>query len=332
MKALTICPSTLSRGFEGYSPKALKSLFHGKKTSPFLDFATDDSDDEYLIENAQNLSISGVQEKYSAIVENGKIRLAKASEQSTHILKPAPSERISLRKQIPANEHLTMQIARQVYGIETADNGLCFSADNQPVYITKRFDIGENGEKLRQEDFCSIIGRSELIDGANFKYDGSYEDIAIVIKKHVPAWPIAMEKFFKLLIFNYIFANGDAHLKNFSLLYRNNEANLAPAYDLINTSIHVNDADLALTGGLSTKLEKSDSFLKTGHPCQVDFRRFGEVIGLREVRINKIISQFSQFPSEVDRLISDSFLNDDSTKRKYWKIIEERRLRFIRND
>lgn len=160
----------------------------------------------------------------------------------------------------------------------------------------------------------------------------SYEDMAVIIKNHIPAWPIAMEKFFKLLIFNYIFANGDAHFKNFSLLYKNGEAQLAPAYDLINTSVHINDSDFGMTNGLASKLEKSDSYIRTGHPCKVDFQHFGEMIGLQEVRINKIISQFSEFPIEVERLISNSFLNDDSTKRKYLKIIEERKSRFIRSE
>jgi hypothetical protein len=66
------------------------------------------------------------------------IRIAESNERSTYILKPAPwDETIATRKQIPANEHVTMQIARQVYGIVTAENGLCFTKDGQTVYITK---------------------------------------------------------------------------------------------------------------------------------------------------------------------------------------------------
>ena len=207
---------------------------------------------------------------------------------------------------------------------------MCFSSDNQPVYITKRFDIGENGEKYRQEDFCSIVGRSEIVSGSNFKYNGSYEEMAIVIRKYVASWPLAMERFFKLLIFNYIFANGDAHLKNFSLLYKAGEVQLAPAYDLINTAVHVNDGDFGMDGGLSPRLERSDSYYATGHPCQIDFQRFGKLIGLHDTCIDNILKQFLSFPDEVERLIFDSFLNDDSTKRKYLKIIEERRMRFVR--
>jgi serine/threonine-protein kinase HipA len=51
---------------------------------------------------------------------------------------------------MPANEHLTMQIARQVYGIETAENALIFFKDGAPAYITKRFDVKEDGNYLKK--------------------------------------------------------------------------------------------------------------------------------------------------------------------------------------
>lgn len=77
------------------------------------------------------ISVSGVQEKFPAIIDNGKIRIAPDGERPTHILKPAPWDKtLRDRKQIPANEHLTMQIASQVYGIQTASNGINASADS----------------------------------------------------------------------------------------------------------------------------------------------------------------------------------------------------------
>lgn len=331
MRTLHACPSMLKPSFEAYSPKAIQLLFGGKKVSPWLDFCVEDELQTIPFQqNMQNLSISGAQEKLAAVIENGHIRLARMDEQSTHILKPAPMDRISLRKQIPMNEHLTMQIAAQVYGINTAANGLCFSSDGQPVYITRRFDVREDGSKLAQEDFCSLIGRTESTDGSEFKYVGAYEDIANAIRQHIPAWMPAMERFFQLVVFNYIYANGDAHLKNFSILYLNNEPMLAPAYDLINTFVHIQGTDLGLQDGLSRTLMKSDSFDRTGHPCQDDFRRFGLQIGLLPARVNRIIESFKQFPPLVYQLIEQSYLTDDSTKRKYARLIEERRRRFVR--
>lgn len=48
---------------------------------------------------------------------------------------------------MPANEHLTMQIARQVYGLETAENALIFLRDGKPAYLTKRLGVREDGSK-----------------------------------------------------------------------------------------------------------------------------------------------------------------------------------------
>ena len=61
---------------------------------------------------------------------------------------------------MPANEHLTMQIARQVYGQNTAENALIFFKNGSPAYITKRFDVDIEGSKLAQEDFASLAGRT----------------------------------------------------------------------------------------------------------------------------------------------------------------------------
>lgn len=332
-RILSVCPSTLAEGYTTYSKPALKSLFQGTAVSHLLDFVWEHDDDaDMLAENYRNLSISGAQEKLSALADNGVIRLTQAGEQGTHILKPSPREQFLYRKQIPANEHLTMQIANQVYGIQTAANGLALSKDGQWIYITKRFDILPDGTKLQQEDFCSLVGRTEETDGNDFKYEGSYEDIAICIQKYVSAWPIAMEQFFRLVVFNYIYGNGDAHLKNFSLLQHGNEFFLAPAYDLINTHIHVEGADFAMNGGLSPQLKRSDTYDRTLHPCRADFLEFARLIGMNDRRTNRILDSFMELPPAVDSLIAHSFLFDDKTKRLYRRIITERTSWFIRKD
>ena len=85
-----------------------------------------------------------------------------------------------------------MQIASQVYGIKTAENGLCFTDDGQVVYITRRFDIDASGSKMQMEDFASLSGKNEQTGGSFFKYDGCYEEIAIDLKRHVASWVIDM--------------------------------------------------------------------------------------------------------------------------------------------
>ena len=325
------CPSCLDEGFTTYSPKAARTLFDGRKVSPYLDFEFDGVRDKQLIIDAMHrISVSGVQEKFPAVIEKGSIRIARDNEQSTYILKPAPwDETLLERKQIPANEHLTMQIASQVYGIKTAANGLCFTPKGRIVYITRRFDILPDGTKMLMEDFASVIGRNEQEDGKDFKYSGCYEDIAIAIRKNVSAWMVDMERFFELVVFNYIYANGDDHLKNFSLILQGEDYRLAPAYDLINTNLHVQGDDLGLDGGLSPNIEKSDVYIQTGHPCRRDFERFGERIGLVTSRVDRILNTYMHLPESAVALIEQSYLNK-TMKRYYLRIVKERMARFVR--
>ncbi|MCI1640806.1 MAG: HipA domain-containing protein [Bacteroidales bacterium] len=325
------CPSTLAEGFSTYSPKAIKVLFDGKKVSHILDFNIDEFGNTSEIADAiHRISVSGVQEKFPAVIEKGKIRISQDQERSTYILKPAPwDQTLQTRKQIPANEHLTMQIAFQVYGINTAANGLCFTQNNQPVYITRRFDILSDGTKVAMEDFAAAVGRNEQTDGSHFKYSGCYEDIAISIRKNISAWMVDMERFFELVLFNYIYANGDDHLKNFSLIRQGQDYRLAPAYDLMNTSLHLNGDDLGLDGGLSPNIGKSDVLENTGHPCRLDFERFGEQIGIVKIRLDRILDKYMKLPDQAKALVEHSFL-DDKMKRKYLRIVNERISRFIR--
>lgn len=331
MKEMTCCPSTLAEGFNTYSPVALKRLFDGKKVSHIMDFCYDEQQYEAITDNATRISVSGVQEKLSAIQENGKIRLVRNGEQGRYILKPAPDNKaLRDRKQLPANEHLTMQIARQVYHIPVAENGMIFFADGAPAYITKRFDVDKDGKKIPQEDFASLIGKTSDTNGKDFKYMGSYKDIALAIKRYVPAWPVEMSRFFTLVVFNYAFSNGDAHLKNFSLqMSAYGDYLLSPAYDLLNTSLHTNDDDFALESGLSETLVKSDIYERKGHPCCTDFLRFGEEIGLRSKMTEKLLAPFLIEQPEVIRLVSNSFL-EEKQKRMYMGSYRERLSRLQR--
>lgn len=325
------CPSSLTEGFDTYSPKAAKSLFGKTKVNPILGFDIDEFRNVGEIADAMHrISVSGVQEKFPAVINDDVITIAGDKDRSTHILKPAPWDKtLRDRKQIPANEHLTMQIASQVYGIQTAANGLCFTPKGQPVYITRRFDILPDGSKLPMEDFASLIGKNEQTTGTQFKYNGCYEDIAKAIRANVAAWMVDMERFFELVVFNYIYANGDAHLKNFSLILDGQDYRLAPTYDLLNTSLHVNGDDFGLDRGLSPEIEKSDEYDRTGHPCRLDFERFGAKIGLVKKRMDRILDKYIVLPQEAKQLIDKSFLSE-KMKRNYVRIVNERMSRFVR--
>ena len=311
--------------------KKQRPLFDSRTVSLQLDFNLDDlRRSGEAVKAMQRISVSGVQEKFPAIVENGKIRLAGEDEQSTYIMKPAPwNEMLYDRKYIPVNEHLTMQIASQVYHMEVAGHGLCYTSKREPIYITRRFDIASDGARYTMEDLAALIGRSEAEGGSLFKYHGSYEDIAMCIRRFIPAWMVEMERFFELVVFNYIYANGDAHLKNFSLIHYGNDYQLAPAYDLLNTALHVRDDDFALDGGLSPNLERSEAYCRTGHPCRNDFARFGRMIYLHDTRVGRILDKYMTLPGMTKQLVEQSGLTQ-KLQRNYLRIVKERMQRFCR--
>ena len=333
MKTINVCPGTLASGFHTYSPLCLRKVFGGKKVSHLMDFSIDDDADGDIFASINKISISGVQEKMSAIIRKGKITITPEGESGRYIIKPIPDyKNLRFRHNIPANEHLTMQIASQVYKINTAANALAFFADGNPVYITKRFDYKADGTKIKQDDFASIAGKTEKNSGKDFKYSGSYEEIARLLKQNVAAWQVEMEKFFTLVVFNYLFSNGDAHLKNFSLQETDSgDYLLTPAYDLMNTSIHVNDGDFALQDGLIPDSVYSEVYSRTLHPCKDDFVTFGTRIGVLPKKISSIIEIFATEQPKVYELIENSFL-EEKVKRMYKQSYQERLHRFQRSD
>lgn len=330
---LSCCPSTLKEGFDTFSPLALRRLFGGKSINHILPFTLEYS--AKITSEVQRVSISGVQEKVSLLLERNELKPVKENEHGQYILKPIPNSRFKAVNEIPANEHLTMQIAKQVYKIETAENSLIFFPDSSPAYLTKRFDYQQNNEKLMLEDFATLSGKSKLKGGSTLKYEGSYEDMANLIKKSVVAYPVEIEKFFRLLIFNYLFSNGDAHLKNFSLIETlNGDMVLSPAYDLLCTRLHVYDSDMATSDGLFSDDFETESFEANAFYAYDDFLAFAIKIGINQKRAEKILQFFQQDYSQMHQLIKRSFLSEESKilyNNLYFDKLKRLRYSFLKN-
>ena len=132
-----------------------------------------------------------------------------------------------------------------------------------------------------------------------------------LIKQYVGASAPQIERLFSLILFNYLFSNGDAHLKNFSLLEtESKDFILSPAYDLLCTSIHVDDSDLGLKNGLYEKDIEHPSYSKYGFYAYDDFYDFGLKMGMRPIRIKSLLALYKSKKEEVIYLINMSFLND----------------------
>ena len=207
---------------------------------------------------------------------------------------------------------------------------MIFFKNGSPAYITKRFDVKDDGTKWGKEDFASLAGKTKDNAGTNYKYENSYEEGGMLIQKYVSAWRIEIEKYFSLVLFNFLFSNGDAHLKNFSLLESSKgDYLLSPAYDLVNTKFHVDDSDFALDKGLFADDFKSEQYKKNGHPHKSDFEVFGKRIGVAENRIEKLMIPYLEKQPLMEKLINRSFLTD-ANKRGYLMMYQTKKNYLLR--
>jgi len=313
------CPGTLAEGFDSYSRTALKRVFKGKKVHHILPYDSPTSNpesDELFEDNRKNISISGVQEKFSVLLDKNKLRLINEGEQGTYILKPIPGAG-KKPDQMPANEHLTMQIARQIYGIETAENALIFFKDGKPAYITKRFDVKDDGTKLAQEDFASLAQRTPQTHGEHYKYLGNYLEIFELMQKYLPTYKVEAPKLFKILVFNFLFSNGDAHFKNFSILETPyGDFRLSPAYDFLNSRIHIEDKIFALDDGL---LPRNLAQGKIG----LQFAKLADMAEITKKTLNDIMVLMFSKSDLVEKMVAASFLNE-TTKKNYLQSYQAR--------
>ncbi len=322
---LLFCPSTLTEGNTSYSRSAVQRLFSNHKVAHVLPYDSPSSSELMagsFLENRTSISIAGAQEKYSLVLEKNKLRLAQAGESGQYLLKPIPTLGRN-RHWMPANEHVTMQIARQVFQIETAENGIIFFQNGEMAYLTKRFDRTESGQKLAKEDFAVLAGRTPQSHGINYKYEGSYLELFQIMQQYVPAYAVEASKLFKLILFNYLFSNGDAHLKNFSLMETSDgDFVLSPAYDLLNTEMHQAEIDFALQGGLYPKSQYQGKILN-------QFQQLGKLAQIPDKMVERLLAQMLTNTEEVERLIRNSFL-DDGAKKNYYQAYQGRlkRLKF----
>src|SRR5262249_33287440 len=131
------------------------------------------------------------------------------------------------------------------------------------------------------EDFASLLAKTPEKEGNDFKYNASYLDIAKQIHHYAAAAPVVLLEFFRIIVFNYLISNWDAHLKNFSLMEtEQGDYVLSPAYDLLCTALHLNDSPLALHDGLYEGDHNEQTYLNFGTYTRASFLVFAEMAGI----------------------------------------------------
>lgn len=271
-------------------------------------------------------SISGVQDKVQLRRVRGGFVLAESG--GDYILKPVPRNTpAELAADVPANEALTMDIARDVFRIKTADHELVEMKDGELAYLTRRFDR-RGGLPILQEDFCQLSGRTPETHGENYKYDSSYEELADLMRRFCPAAAVENPKVFFLILFNYVFANGDAHLKNFSL-YQSTQGDyiLTPAYDLLDTAVHFPHEPSATALDFFANGRLTPAYELLGFHSSADFIELGKAFGVPEDEVRADLALFSARQAIVERMVSASRLSPEAQSRYLAKFAD--RLRAI---
>jgi serine/threonine-protein kinase HipA len=254
----------------------------------------------------KKISISGMQPKYSLDDE-----LQLTEKNGKYILKPIYGNDFDFSTEMPANEHITMQIAKQVFNFDTAENTLVYFANGTPAYLTKRFDVLPGGEKIRVEDFAQLAGLSGEGKSSNYKYDFSYQKIAEILRKVVGEqnYQNEAEKLFKIVVFNYLVNNGDAHIKNFSMIFPlEKPPALAPLYDLLNTRLHLPDDGFMALDLFQNGYETS-AFEANGFYTSKDFAEFGEKIGIEDQKISEFFQSIPCKIPMINELLENSILS-----------------------
>lgn len=276
-----------------------------------LDFTLAELDLPQRRATTRRASISGVQDKVQLHRLRGKFILVESG--GDYILKPVPRHSAArLVRDIPANEALTMDIASKIFGIRTAEHELVELADGTFAYLTRRFDF-RNGQKIRQEDFCQLSNRSEETHGENYKYDASYEELAALVRRFCPSHAIENPKVFFLILFNYVFANGDAHLKNFSLYESvSGDYILTPAYDLLNTAIHFPNEPTATGLDFFSDGHFTARYEELGFYSSTDFHELAAFYGVPRDEVKDLLSTFRRKQQRVESAIEDSYLSEEA--------------------
>lgn len=304
-KAIDSEELTTAAGQSGFHQSCSKKFF-GTVNPPLLEFTHDQ-----ILELAEQViksqkALTGVQPKLSLgfnPASSRTDRLTIVGMWGEYILKPQTETYPNL----PENEDLTMRLA-ELSKIKTVEHTLIKLKSGEIAYLTKRIDR-KDGDKIHIEDMCQLTERL-----TEHKYRGSYEQIAKAIKNFSASPGLDLANFYELLVFCFLTGNNDMHLKNFSLIKKQPDYVLCPAYDLVASELAVegDDEDLALTlNGKKKKINRHD------------FETAMKGAGLDIKVTENIFRKFNKLITKWEKFIEESFLSE-SLKMEYISLIRRK--------
>lgn len=299
------CPITYKEcGNQKYSKEGLQLISNKLKVDPDFPFSAT----EQLTQAgkyATKLSIAGVQPKLSVRLNIPNHRFDIVDRGGVYIVKPPHP----IYPELPENEDLTMRLAKTT-GIDVPFHALIYGSDGSRSYLIKRFDRHGHRKKYATEDFSQLSNHTR-----DTKYDSSMEKLIPILDKHCSFPVLEKVKLFRLMLFCFLVGNEDMHLKNFSLIRRQNKIELSPAYDLVNSTIIINGTEeLALPiAGKRNKITRS---------ILCDY--YGaERLELNSKVIKDEIQSLHQASKSWNEFIQQSFLSPEMQK-KYLSLLIQR--------
>jgi serine/threonine-protein kinase HipA len=288
-----------------YSPAGLRLLDRRLKSLAPLPYTQ-----QQLLEEAAaravKMSIQGMQPKISTVLRVTEGRMEVVDNGGRYIVKPPHL----IYPQLPENEALTMSLAATL-GIEVPTHGLLLNSDQTHSYFIRRFDRA-GWSKQPVEDFAQLSGASR-----DTKYDSSTERLIEIIDRFCTFPALERMKFLDRLLCAYLTGNEDMHLKNWSLITRDDKVELSPAYDLLNSTI----PNPRSREELALPLRGKKSNLRTN-----DFWRYlaAERLGVSAALIDQTKARFAEACAGWPARIESSFLSPEM-KERYLALLEERR-------
>ncbi|HXW53966.1 MAG TPA: HipA domain-containing protein [Myxococcota bacterium] len=299
------CPLTYELcGERKYSIRGLKLL--SPKLTDLEDFQyTKDEQIEQAAMHASKISIQGIQPKLSVRLDIAKRRFDIVDRRGTFIVKPPHL----IYPEMVENEDVSMRLAAAA-DIDVPVHGMIYARDGSLSYIIRRFDRFGHGQKLAVEDFAQLSGHSR-----DTKYNSSMEQVAAVIDRFCTFPQLEKLKLFRLTIFSFLVGNEDLHLKNFSLLVKDNKVGLSPAYDLVNSSIVFQAKEQMALPIMGKKANLSRSIL---------FDYYGaQRLKLPQSAVAKEDARFQHILPRFEAILNESFLSA-KMRNAYFALLHER--------
>ncbi len=208
------------------------------------------------------------------------------------------------------NEYVCMSMVRDV-GLSVPE---FYLSDDLELFVMRRFDLDLQGVPIGMEDFCVLTNKV-----ADKKYNSTYEEVAKAIAMFSNNVVDDLSSYFKSLCMSIILGNGDAHLKNFSMLYESpiGDLSLSPWYDIVNTTVYIHNDPMALKLRGTKEYPHRTGMVQFGaNHCRLTEKQAG-------LMIDECIEAVTSGLERYDQLISLVTFEDQAGKRNLRSEIEK---------